>query len=123
MRRRFWLGPLALFLTVFAVATCGGPSHSWDGDYQVNPACRANPLGCEGDIGGLCGHQDDCDEGVCCLSRDCGGGMCTYLCGGAVGCPFGMRCDDGFCFFTCSNDNECAPNQRCRENNTICRYD
>lgn len=120
---RAWHLPVATLATVFAVATCGSGPDAWDGDYEVDPLCRTAPLQCEGGIGGLCTFEDDCDEGVCCLTRACGGGTCTYLCGEGVGCPPGMACHDGFCFFSCNADGDCGPGQKCQVNHTICRYD
>lgn len=122
MKRHPWHLLPGLLIAAFAAATCGSGPDSWDGDYEVDPLCRTQPFECDGDIGGRCAFEDDCDEGVCCLTGHCGGGMCTYLCGGGTACPFGMRCHDGFCFFACSNDGECAAGQRCEVDNTICRY-
>jgi hypothetical protein len=109
-------------LSMMALVTCGGRNQTWDGDAEVDPACRNRSVDCTGIVGGGCRVEDDCDDGVCCLSNDCGGGMCTYLCAASPDCPLGMLCDGGFCFFACNADADCAPNQECHENRTVCQF-
>lgn len=109
-------------LALFAAATCGGREQTYDGKADVDIACRARPIECEGLVGAPCAVEDDCDDGVCCLSEDCGRGMCTYLCGTNADCPPGLLCEGGFCFWQCSVDTDCAPGQQCEHDDTVCQY-
>jgi hypothetical protein len=93
----------------------------WDGETE-RELCGPDPRGCEGQIGSSCGVSDDCEDGVCCLSGECGGGTCTYLCANDADCPPRTLCDGGFCFFACNANTDCGPGQECREDQTICQY-
>jgi hypothetical protein len=114
---------LTAALALLLLATCGGREEQWDGDPDPELLCGPDPRNCpEGGIGARCSVSDECADGICCLSGNCGGGMCTYLCGGNGDCPPSMLCDGGFCFYTCRADAECAPGQECERDDTICQY-
>jgi hypothetical protein len=60
---------LVAFVSLFAFATCGGSGDVWDGE-DLDPFCQTRPEECPGQIGLLCVVEDDCDDGVCCLTGD-----------------------------------------------------
>ena len=113
---------LCLFGTALLAASCNSRSDVWEGDNDPDAFCGVDPTRCEGLIGARCGVGDDCDDGVCCLNNDCGGGMCTYLCGQDPDCPPSMACHDGFCFYRCNADVDCGPGQTCEHDTTVCQY-
>ncbi len=85
------------------------------------PHCRYNPE-CNGGIGAFCDFDNDCIEGFCCDSANCGGGMCTYSCGDDLDCPSDMLCEHGNCFFACDFDADCADGQTCEHASTVCEW-
>jgi hypothetical protein len=103
-------------------AACGSRSDYYEGG-DIDLDCRERPGDCEGDIGGACEVSDDCSDGVCCRDKNCGRGMCTYLCDRNSDCPEEMACEHGYCFFRCSDDAQCGPGQSCEHGDTICEYD
>ena len=109
--------------TIVCVGACGGDPSPYYGGGDVNLECRESPADCDGDVGGACGDDFDCFDGVCCSDKNCGGGMCTYLCDGDLDCPGGMACEHGYCFFECDGDGDCGPGQKCEHGKTICEYE
>lgn len=120
MKHSLWL-PSALFPLLLGVATCDTREDHWDGG-EVDTYCQLHPGDCFGEIGGDCSVTDDCDDGVCCHDKNCGSGMCTYLCDADGDCPSEMLCEHGYCFFRCDEDSDCGPGQKCEHNHTICEY-
>jgi hypothetical protein len=118
---RAWLIVGSTFLILLASA-CNSRSDFYEGD-DPDILCRSSPQECDGDIGGACVVTDDCDDGVCCRDKNCGLGMCTYVCANVIDCPPSMDCEHGFCFFRCSSNGECGPGQSCEHGDTICEYE
>ena len=115
-----WLS--AAFAGLLTIAACHTRSDVYEGG-DVDIACREDPASCEGDIGGDCVVTDDCYDGVCCHDKNCGSGMCAYLCNDNADCPANQACEHGFCFFRCTEDDDCGPGQKCEHGDTICEYD
>lgn len=99
-------------LAAAALLSCDGePDH-----------CRFDPE-CEGGVGGFCDTASDCDEGFCCDTNNCGGGMCTYRCSDDHECPDDMLCEHETCFFRCADDTDCAEGMSCEHGETICEWE
>jgi len=113
----------ACFLLLL-IPSCGASRQdTWDGDKEIE-LCKPHRNDCEGGmIGERCKIGDDCADGVCCLTKDCGGKTCTFLCGSNADCAPGMLCEGGFCFFSCTADADCNSGQKCDHDHTICQYD
>ena len=101
---------VALVLALCCAACTGEPEY-----------CRFDP-GCGGGIGATCRSYDDCSDGFCCDSGNCGGGMCTYRCDVDADCPPEMACEHDVCFFTCRSDADCARGMSCEHGNTVCEW-
>lgn len=113
-----WLVPLS-------VATCGDARSDryFDDVGSPDTFCRENPADCFGEIGGGCDRTDDCADGVCCRDeKNCGGGMCLYICDDDRDCPANQGCEHGYCFFSCSRDEDCGRGQSCEHGKTVCEY-
>jgi hypothetical protein len=112
-----------VFAALAAITTpnCNDDGPYWDGE-DADLHCRGLPGDCAGDIGGFCRFDEDCGRGVCCGTRECGSGMCTYFCDIHADCPRQMLCEDGYCFFGCHNDGDCASDQDCKHGETVCQY-
>jgi hypothetical protein len=89
----------------------------WLGGCGVEPneRCRLTPERCQGGPGGLCSDAWDCATELCCDLAECGGGMCTFACGGDTDCPSPMRCQLGYCFYDCTSAEDCADDMLCQE--------
>ncbi len=105
-------------LTLCALLGAASLLASCTGDPEF---CRYDPE-CGGGIGSNCRTSDDCSDGFCCDSGNCGGGMCTYRCDADRDCPVEMACEHGTCFFTCSSDDDCAPGMSCEHGDTVCEW-
>ena len=105
-----------------ALASCSAPTGPYYGGGNVDASCTFDPIGCAGLIGGRCGSDYDCADGICCHDKNCGPGTCTYLCGGDDDCPPQMGCEHGYCFFRCHGNADCGPGQSCEHNQTVCEY-
>lgn len=94
-----------------------------DDDGRYYDACRFDPDGCRGGLGGACRTTAECGIGFCCREpKECGGGMCTFACRSDYDCPIDMACEHNVCFFTCRTDYDCALGQRCGHGRTICEW-
>ena len=77
------------------IAACG----------EVTPPAEPSALGSR------CSKASDCASGVCNLSGDFPGGVCTKDCDSTADCPTNFTCisnSSGICLQTCSAEADCA---------------
>jgi hypothetical protein len=80
----------------------------------------------DGDLGGDCRDDRDCDRDLfCCKTKTCLD-ICTFRCRDDRDCPSDMRCHSGdYCMFRCDSDRDCPRPYKCKgsDSRKICSGD